>query len=154
MTRATINRLGITRFFLPRRGKTMSVNSVNNVNNSTAAYQTTAAQQNTQAADKTNTSNTATADKGVVYEKGDTTKPSNNGIYSKDEIVSRLKKDAEARTAQLRSLVEKMMTSQGTKIGQADDMWKFLASGKFTVSADVKAQAKAEIGRASCRERV
>lgn len=145
MTRATINRLGITRFFLPRRGKTMSVNSVNNVNNSTAAYQTTAAQQNTQAADKTNTSNTATADKGVVYEKGDTTKPSNNGIYSKDEIVSRLKKDAEARTAQLRSLVEKMMTSQGTKIGQADDMWKFLASGKFTVSADVKAQAKADI---------
>ena len=43
----------------------MSVNSVNNVNNSTAAYQTTAAQQNTQAADKTNTSNTAAADKGV-----------------------------------------------------------------------------------------
>lgn len=123
----------------------MSVNSVNNVNSSTAAYNTTAAQQNTQAAEKPDTSKVTADDKGVVYEKGDTSKPSNNGIYSKDEIISRLKKDAETRTAQLRSLVEKMMVGQGTKIGQADDMWKFLASGKYTVSADVKAQAKADI---------
>ena len=56
-----------------------------------------------------------------------------------------MKKDTEARTAQLRSLVEKMMTTQGSKIGQADDMWKFLAKGNFTVSADVKAQAQADI---------
>ena len=37
------------------------------------------------------------------------------------------------------------MTTQGSKIGQADDMWKFLAKGNFTVSADVKAQAQADI---------
>ncbi|MCI8483747.1 MAG: hypothetical protein HFH41_05355 [Lachnospiraceae bacterium] len=128
----------------------MSVNSVNQVNNTSAAY---TVQQNTQAAEKTtdtskqttDTSKKTTNNNGVVYEKGTSSASSSKSIYSKDEIVARLKKDAEARTSQLRSLVEKMMTSQGTKIGQADDMWKFLASGKFTVSADVKAQAQADI---------
>jgi hypothetical protein len=38
-----------------------------------------------------------------------------------------------------------MMTKQGVAIGTADDMWKFLAKGDFTVSADVKAQAQADI---------
>lgn len=122
----------------------MSVNSVNNVNSS-AVYNSTSVQQNTQAAEKTDTSKNAAENKGVVYEKGTSSSSSTKGIYSKDEIVARLKKDAEARTSQMRSLVEKMMTSQGKKIGQADDMWKFLASGKFTVSADVKAQAQADI---------
>ena len=37
------------------------------------------------------------------------------------------------------------MTKQGVAIGTADDMWKFLAKGDFTVSADVKAQAQADI---------
>ena len=122
----------------------MSVNSVNNVNTSTAAYNSTSVQQN-QAAENTNTTKNTADNKGVVYEKGTSSSSSTKGIYSKDEIVARLKKDAEARTSQMRSLVEKMMTSQGQKIGQADDMWKFLASGKFTVSADVKAQAQADI---------
>ena len=43
------------------------------------------------------------------------------------------------------SWVEQMMTKQGVAIGTADDMWKFLAKGDFTVSADVKAQAQADI---------
>lgn len=123
----------------------MSVNSVNNVNTSTAVYNSTSVQQNAQTAEKTDTSKNTDSDKGVVYEKGTSSSSSAKGIYSKDEIVARLKKDAEARTSQMRSLVEKMMTSQGKKIGQSDDMWKFLASGNYTVSADVKAQAQADI---------
>lgn len=122
----------------------MSVNSVNNVN-STAAYTTTVQPSSTKAAENTEASKN-TADKGVVYEKSAASKTSSkNSIYSKDDIVARMKKDTETRTAQLRSLVEKMMTTQGSKIGQADDMWKFLAKGNFTVSADVKAQAQADI---------
>lgn len=122
----------------------MSVNSVNSVN-STAAYTTPVQKNSTKAAENTETSK-QTTDKGVVYEKGNASKTSSkNSIYSKDDIVARMKKDTEARTAQLRSLVEKMMTTQGSKIGQADDMWKFLAKGNFTVSADVKAQAQADI---------
>lgn len=122
----------------------MSVNSVNNV--SSAAYAASTQSSATKAAESTNTSKNTSSSEGAVYEKGSTTKTSSsNGIYSKSDIVARMKRDTETRTAQLRSLVEKMMTSQGSKIGQADDMWRFLAKGNFTVSADVKAQAQADI---------
>lgn len=122
----------------------MSVESINNVSNTAASY-AAVAQQNTKAAENVdNTKNDAKKEEGVVYEKGSSS-TSTKGIYSRDDIVARLKSDAEARTAQMKSLVEQMMKSQGTKIGQADDMWRFLASGKFTVSADVKAQAQKDI---------
>ena len=123
----------------------MSVNSVNSVN-STAAYTAPAKSNTAKAAENTNTSKDTSSSNGAVYEKGSTAKPSSSkGIYSKSDIVARMKRDTEQRTAQLKSLVEKMMTSQGSKIGQADDMWRFLAKGNFTVSADVKAQAQADI---------
>ena len=48
-------------------------------------------------------------------------------------LSNKLKADAEQRTSQLRSLVEKMMTKQGVAIGTADSMWSFLAKGNFTV---------------------
>lgn len=38
-----------------------------------------------------------------------------------------------------------MMTKQGTAIGNADSMWRFLAGGNFTVSPEVAAQAQADI---------
>ena len=37
------------------------------------------------------------------------------------------------------------MTKQGVTIANANEMWQFLAKGDFTVSADVKAQAQADI---------
>lgn len=125
----------------------MSVNNINSVE-STAAY-TAPVQQNTKTAEKADTSKTTAEDTGVVYEKSTTSSQKNTysqkATYSKESIVARLKADAEARTSQLRSLVEQMMSSQGQKIGQADDMWKFLASGNYTVSPEVKAQAQADI---------
>ena len=60
-------------------------------------------------------------------------------------LIQRMKADAEQRTSQLRSLVEQMMQKQGVAIGKADDMWSFLASGDFTVTPEVKAQAQADI---------
>lgn len=82
---------------------------------------------------------------GVIYEKN--TKPADSAVTKKTDfkMVEKLKADAEARTAQLRSLVEKMMTQQGSAIGKADSMWKFLAKGDFTVDAATKAQAQADI---------
>lgn len=123
----------------------MSVNSINNVN-STAVYTAPTQSSATKVAEDTNTSKDTASSNGAVYEKSSASKASSkNGIYSKSDIVARMKKDTETRTAQLKSLVEKMMASQGNKIGQADDMWRFLAKGNFTVSADVKAQAQADI---------
>lgn len=114
--------------------------NVNNVTN-TAAY--------TAAAERTNQKNTeAAASKknteasGAVYEKS---RSSSSTIYAKEDVVARLKADADARTSQMKSLVEKMMSSQGAKIGQADSMWQFLAGGNFTVTPEVKTQAQADI---------
>lgn len=60
-------------------------------------------------------------------------------------VVEMLKADAQRRTEQMRSLVEKMMTQQGATLGKADSMWSFLAGGNFTVDAATKAQAQADI---------
>lgn len=100
----------------------------------------------TTAADTTKTATAATAkeEAAAVYEGS--TKNSTKTTYKQDTAtVKKLKADAEARNAQLKSLVEKMMTKQGQTIGTADDMWKFLASGKFTVDAATKAQAQKDI---------
>ena len=60
-------------------------------------------------------------------------------------ILQKLKADAEARTAQLKSLVEKMLTKQGETYGKANDIWSILSSGNFTVDPATKAQAQADI---------
>lgn len=120
-----------------KEGSIMNVNSVNNVAAYTAATDTKSYTKSS--ADTSEKSNNS----GVVYEKSNST--SSTTIYAKEDVVARLKADADSRTAQLKSLVEKMMSQQGLKIGEADDMWKFLASGDYTVTPEVKAQAQADI---------
>ena len=118
----------------------MDVNAISNV--TTTPVSTTASVKNT--AVETEKTTDKKEDIGVIYEKSTKTEAS----YSKKPntaLIEKMKADAEQRTSQLRSLVEQMMTKQGIAIGTADDMWKFLAKGDFTVSADVKAQAEADI---------
>ena len=121
----------------------MAINSVNNY--TTTTPQTTSYTQ--KAETKEETSSKAANESGVIYEKSSDTavKSTSTGKTSNSAIVSKLKADAEQRTSQMRSLVEKMMTQQGSTIGKADSMWSFLASGKFTVDAATKAQAQADI---------
>lgn len=122
----------------------MAINSVNNV----TTQQTTAytAPQTTDTVEKAavTTEKTSRNDTGVVYEKSN---QADNVVTKKADyaMVEKLKADAEQRTAQLRSLVEKMMTKQGEAIGTADSMWSFLVKGDFTVDAETKAQAEADI---------
>ncbi len=118
------------------------MNAINNVTASATTYTT----RTNKTAETTQTANTtAKEETGVVYEKSsDTAKTTTNKTDNK-AIIAKLKADAEARTSQLKSLVEQMMTKQGTAYANANDMWKFLAKGDFTVSADVKAQALADI---------
>ena len=83
-------------------------------------------------------------DTSVIYERSEQTAATKK--YKPDvNLINKLKADAEARTAQLRSLVEQMMGKQVNAYGQANDIWKFLASGKFTVDPATKAQAQADI---------
>lgn len=124
----------------------MNVNGITNssVYNTTAAVHTT---EQTTAAAKTET--TTANETGVVYEPSNATASDAAKAAKKytpnTELINKLKADAEARTAQLRSLVEKLMTGQGNAIGTADDMWSFLRKGEFTIDAATKAQAQADI---------
>lgn len=120
----------------------MAINAVNNTTTPQATAYTT---PKTNEVDKvTSTTENTKNETGVIYEKSEKT---NNTVTKKTDyaMIEKLKADAEARTAQLRSLVEKMITKQGQTIGTADDMWKFLAKGDFTVDAETKAQAEADI---------
>lgn len=126
----------------------MSVGAIqNNIATVTTAAAKTSAkptEQTAKKADETTVSKETSKDTGVVYEKGSSS-VNTNYVKQNSALIQKLKEDSEARVSQLRSLVEKMMTNQGSAIGKADDMWKFLASGKFTVSPEVKAQAQADI---------
>lgn len=117
----------------------MDMNSISNATSSTyqSAYSTT------KAATEAKNTTSSKEDTGVIYEKS----TESNVVTKKTDyaLVAKLKADAEQRTSQLRSLVEKMMTKQGTAIASADSMWSFLAGGNFTVDAETKAQAQADI---------
>ena len=122
----------------------MDMNAINNVNSTFNSYQTTTAAKTA----STTSDKTAASDKtetGVVYEKSSQT--DKNTVTKKTDyaMVAKLKADAEQRTSQLRSLVEKMMTKQGTAIANADSMWSFLAEGNFTVDEGTQKQAQADI---------
>ena len=122
----------------------MTMNAINSVNSTTNSYQTsTASKTASTSTDKTTTSDKA--ETGVVYEKSSQTDKDTVTKKSDYAMVAKLKADAEQRTSQLRSLVEKMMTKQGTAIANADSMWSFLADGNFTVDEETQKQAQADI---------
>ena len=122
----------------------MTMNAINSVNSTTNSYQTsTASKTASTSTDKTTTSDTA--ETGVVYEKSSQTDKDTVTKKTDYAMVAKLKADAEQRTSQLRSLVEKMMTKQGTAIANADSMWSFLADGNFTVDEETQKQAQADI---------
>lgn len=125
----------------------MSVNGITGVNNNAyETYPVTQTQAETKPAEETKDSSEK-GENGVVYE------PSKDGAnvpvkkyVQNTELINKMKADAEAHTNQLRNIVEQMMTKQSQTYGIAnDDMWKFLASGKFEVDEVTKAQAKEDI---------
>ena len=121
------------------------MNAISNVTTATSTNTTTALAK--KAAEEAQVAKTTPAEEtGVIYEKS-TDNEKVTSTKDNKAIIAKLKADAEARTSQLRSIVEQLITKQGTAFGKAtdDDMWKFLAKGDFTVSADVKAQAEADI---------
>lgn len=93
-------------------------------------------------------------EQGVVYEHS--TEPTKKATYSinkmsaedRKKLVNHLKEEQEVRKQQLIDLVQNMMGNQAktySVANQDDSIWKFLASGDYEVSADVKAQAQEDI---------
>ena len=121
--------------------KNADVNTISKATEKTAEEVNSTATEN-----KTGFSETA-----VVYEKTPkeensvTAKSIKNSGFDRETIIAQMKADVENRMGQLTGIVQKMMTQQGQTIANADDMWKFLAKGDYTVDPDVKAQAQADI---------
>ena len=82
----------------------------------------------------------AADDTAVVYEKSSAASGTSNA-----ELVQMLKDDAEARKNQFLSYVQETIMGQGNALASSDDVWKFLASGNFTVSEAAKKQAQEAI---------
>ena len=124
----------------------MSVNGITGATNTYDAYQ--ANQTNTKAAEE-NTSKAASEEKkddtGVVYESSKGSTSTGKTYTQNTNLVNKMKADAEAHAQQLQNIVTQLMGKQGQTYGIANDMWKFLASGNFTVDAATKAQAQKDI---------
>ncbi len=117
----------------------MSVNGIT-TSGSTDPYGSYLASQ---ASNKTETETTTETEIGATYESSTSTA---SATYTPNtNLIDQLKADAEARTAQLQSLVDKLITGQGSAYGQTDSIWSFLASGDFTADAATIAQAQEDI---------
>lgn len=118
--------------------------------NGVSSYSTTPATSSTStaAAKESTVKSNGFTDVAATYEHTNTTSAKK---YTQNiDLVNQLKADAEARTSQLRSLVEEMMTKQGVTFGIAnsgdeDNIWKFLAKGDFTIDEAAKLKAQEEI---------
>lgn len=124
--------------------------NVNGVTSNTPVYGTTSVAATGAAAEQkasTAATNTTTNKSGVVYEPSKENVSSQKTYKQNTAVIAQLKADAEARTAQLRSLVEKLISGQGKAFGIANDsdIWSFLRKGNFTVDPATKAQAEADI---------
>lgn len=140
----------------------MSVSATGNVNaakENYAAYAAAAPAQESAAVDTTGKTESKESEEGkavsgVVYEKtektADTSKKATYSVnkMSSEErasLVQKLKADQANRQSQLQSMVQKMFSQQATTFANANDMWKFLAKGNYTVDAQTKLQAQQDI---------
>lgn len=126
----------------------MSVNGITSGSEAYSAYAAASAKSATATTTDTEKKTNTTTDVGVIYEPSKETAAvsAKKKTYKPDTAtIAKMKADADARTEQLRSLVEKMMTKQGETYGKANDIWSVLSSGNFTVDAATKAQAQADI---------
>lgn len=119
----------------------MNVNGISNQTSTYAAYKSAEQKAVTTEAEGKQ------AEASAVYEPSTDVKQTDTvtARQKNEAIISKLKAETEARTQQLQQLVQQMISKQGNAYGQANDMWKFLASGNFTVDAQTKAQAQADI---------
>lgn len=124
---------------------------INTVSSITANVATSTAQPKEEkvSTQKKEAASTGFSKESAVYEKSankeKADKTNANKSTDRSAIVAQLKADMEAQNSRLFDIVKKTMQGQGQTLAKADDMWKFLAGGNFTVDAETKAQAQADI---------
>lgn len=121
----------------------MNVNGITSTIDSYSAYKKVETDAAEATAASTTTAASAAEDTGVVYEP--TLEVPTSTYKTNQATIEKLKEDAEARTQQLQTIVQQLITKQGKTFADATDMWSFLREGDFTVDAETKAQAEADI---------
>ena len=118
--------------------------NVNGITSGISAYQAAAKTQPKKGTDDTvkKTDVPTTDGKGVVLELSEEGKK----VYTPNTaLVNQLKADQAKFHENFRNMVLDMMSKQGSVYGQANDIWKFLASGDFTVDPQTKLEAQQAI---------
>lgn len=115
----------------------MDVSAISNVSTET----TSAYASSKSAANTSSTNSSYGKDAAAVYEKSNEAK----NASTNSALIKKLKADTENRLSQMQSLVTNMLQKQGKAYTDADSMWKFLASGDYTVDAKTAADAKETI---------
>ncbi len=135
----------------------MDVNTLSNVSsNISSTYSTktepekSTREVETQEATKTEDTAGKFSDTAAVYEKSSEDTTAKVDRFSKGDrtaIIQQLKAEQEKMVNNLMDIVKKTISGQGSSfaIATQDDMWKFLAEGKFTADADTIAKAKEDI---------
>lgn len=130
------------------------MSSINTTTNLTTAVSTGYSESSTVKKETTQKVSTEVKkeETAAVYEKQEETKQTGYMInkMSKEQrasLVEKLKADQAARKQSLVELAQSMITKQSNTfaIASEDDVWKFLASGNFTVDAETKAKAQEDI---------
>ena len=122
----------------------MELNGINSSTYAASTYSNTSTQTTVKA------EATVKEETAAVYEKSEATKAttySSSNSKVDQTTIDKLKADAEARYAQLASLVEKLMTKQGTTSNYAtlSDLMKGVQSGEISVDPATVAQAKKDV---------
>lgn len=123
----------------------MELNGINSSTYAAGTYATTP----TQATPVDAVSAVDTEETAAVYEKTEQTASATYGTTPKvdQNLIDKLKADAEARYSQLASLVEKLMTKQSEtfKFSSLSELMQGVVSGEVEVDPEVVAQAKKDV---------
>lgn len=129
----------------------MAVNGVTDAGAVSTYYKTGSAAKTGKASEEKAVENKAAETEAAVFEKSDeASQVSLGGNAAKGvknpTLVAQMKADLQARQDQLAGIVEKMMNGQGLALAKSDDIWSYLAQGKFgTISEAARAQAQEDI---------
>lgn len=119
---------------------------VNGVSQVMSSYETTKADKTTEAKQTEQTKQTNQtnydAGKAAEYTKSNSSKKAPKSDMA---VIEKLKAEAEQRTAQMRSLVEKMLSKQGKKFTSFADTFDQIKKGLIQVDPAVSAQAQKDI---------
>lgn len=88
--------------------------------------------------------NTLTESAAAAYEKSDAAEKKQTAKYDA-ATIEKMKAEAELKTAQLRSLVEKMLLKQGQKFTTLADAFDMIKEGTIEVDDETAAEAAKEV---------